>query len=52
MAKTALVAGEPANGDKQNAAVQWGTDTYDKTRNFLGDVVNEIRAIFDWPPIG
>ena len=45
MAKTALVAGEPANGAKQNAAVQWGTDTYEKTRTFLGDVVNEMRKV-------
>jgi len=45
MAKTALVAGEEANGSKQNAAVQWGTNSYEQARNFLGDVQNEMRKV-------
>ncbi len=45
MAKTALVAGEPANGPQQNAAVAKVAGTYENARNFLTDVRAEMRKV-------
>jgi len=45
MAKTALVAGEPANGPQQNAVVAWTTHTYENARTFLLDVRAEMRKV-------
>jgi len=44
MAKTALVGTEPKEA-KSNAAVEWTTGSYDRTRTFLGDVRNELRKV-------
>jgi preprotein translocase subunit SecE len=45
MAKTALVAGDQANGPQQNPVVAWTTGTYEKTVGFLTDVRAEMRKV-------
>ena len=45
MAKTALVAGEPANGPGQNQIVTRVSQTYENARGFLTDVRAEMRKV-------
>ena len=45
MAKTALVAGEPANGPGQNQIVARASQTYENARGFLADVRAEMRKV-------
>jgi preprotein translocase subunit SecE len=45
MAKTALVAGEPANGPQQNPLVARTTQTYEKALTFFNDVRAEMRKV-------
>jgi len=45
MAKTALVAGEPANGSGQNQVVARVTNTYENARTFFSDVRAEMRKV-------
>ena len=47
MAKTALVAGEPANGPGQNQIVTRVSQTYENARGFLTDVRAEMRKVAD-----
>jgi preprotein translocase subunit SecE len=45
MAKTALVAGEPANGPGQNQIVARVSQTWENARGFLTDVRAEMRKV-------
>ena len=45
MAKTALVAEDKQKDEKSNALVENATSTYERARNFLGDVRAEMRKV-------